>query len=54
MVGPHQFADEDTISVRAPMPFVCLCSYQVLFLAYLYRPLYHLLHRVRIKRRMLG
>ncbi len=53
-LGPHQFADEGTINVWAPMPFVCPCSYLVLVLAYLYRPLYYLLHRVRIKRRMFG
>ena len=44
-VGPHQIADEGTINVRAPMPFVCPFSYLVLILAYLYRPLYHLLPR---------
>jgi hypothetical protein len=53
-VGPHQFADEGTINVRTPMPFVCSCSYLVLIPAYLYRPLYHLLHRVRIERCMFG
>ncbi len=51
-VGPHQFADEGTINVRALMPFVCPCS--LLIPAILYRPLYHLLHRVRIERHMLG
>ncbi len=53
-VGPHQFADVGTINLRAPMPFVCLCSYLILIPAYLYRPLYHLLHMVRMERRVLG
>jgi hypothetical protein len=53
-VGPHQFANEGIINLRAPMPFVCPCSYLVLIPAYLYRPLYHLLHRVRIERHILG
>jgi hypothetical protein len=52
-VGPHQFANEGRINLRAPMPFVCPCSYLVLIPAYLYRPLYHLLHRARIERCML-
>ena len=34
------------------MPFVCPCFYLVLIPAYLYRSLYHLLHRVRIERYM--
>ncbi len=45
-VGPHQFADEGTINLWAPMPFVCPCSYLVLVPAYLYRPRYHLLHKI--------
>jgi hypothetical protein len=53
-VGPHQFADEGTINLWAPMPFVCPCSHLVLIPVYLYRPLYHLLHKVRIERHMLG
>jgi hypothetical protein len=53
-ISLHQFTDEGTINVRAPMPFVCPCSYLVLIPAYLYRPLYCLLHWMRIKRCMLG
>jgi hypothetical protein len=48
-VGPQQFADEGTINLWAPMPFVCPCSYLVLVPAYLYRPLYHLLHKIPAK-----
>ena len=47
MVGPTNLL---ILNVRAPMPFVCLCSCPILILAYHYRPLYHLLHRVIIKK----
>ena len=48
-VGP---TNSPILNAKVSMPSVCPCSYLVSFPVYLYRPLYHLLHRVRIEKHM--